>query len=85
LSIKKHESGQYDIFFTYSDRIDEISAADFCNIVPNFIETAARLKGRFLGSDHQADEAPSSMNSTSPLPQQETNRLGDMALPQKYL
>lgn len=85
LSIKKHESGQYDIFFTYSDRINEIAAADFCNIVPNFIETAARLKGRFLGSDHQDNPAPSSMDSTSSLPQQETNRLGSVDLPRKYL
>jgi len=72
LSIKKHPSGQYDIFFTYSDRIAEISAADFCNIMPNFIETAAKLKERFLtgsGGDRQGTSsstaADSSMQSSS--------------------
>ena len=80
--MKKYESGQYDVFFSYTDRINEISAADFCNIVPNFIETAARLKGRFLGPDQDMATA-SSMESSSSLAQHATTRLGDMTLPRK--
>ena len=73
--MKKHESGQCDIYFSYSDRIDEISAADFCNVVPNFIETSARLKTKLLGSDHRQEEQtyPSSLSAdrtTSGPPQQ---------------
>ena len=65
MSIKKHDSGKYDIFFSYSDRIDEISAADFCNIVPNFIETAARLRSKFMLGEHNESPIPS-MDASSP-------------------
>ena len=65
LSIKKHDSGKYDIFFSYSDRIDEISAADFCNIVPNFIETAARLRFKFILGEHSESPVPS-IDASSP-------------------
>ena len=72
--MKKHESGQYDIFFSYSDRIDEMSAADFCNVVPNFIETSARLKTKLLGSGDQQEQTPPSSlagnrTSSGPPPQ----------------
>lgn len=54
LSVKRYEHGSYDVFFSYSDRIDEISTADFCNIIPNFIECASKLKTRFYGSHEDA-------------------------------
>lgn len=60
LSMKKSTSGQYDIYFSYSDRIDEMSAADFCNVVPNFIETSARLKSHLLGCVPRQEEQTSS-------------------------
>lgn len=66
LSIKKHENGQYDIFFSYSDRINEISAADFCNIVPNFIETAGKLKAKFLLGEQTNKHQRPVMQTTSP-------------------
>ena len=72
LSVKRYENGSYDIFFSYSDRVDEISATDFCNIVPNFIETAARLKGKFYGTPQEQRQVPSTPVS------QETLCLGGM-------
>ena len=65
LSIKKHENGKYDIFFSYSDRTAEISAADFCNIVPNFIETAARLRCKFMVGEQRMGPIPT-MNAAAP-------------------
>ncbi|CAB9507325.1 U-box domain-containing protein 12 [Seminavis robusta] len=84
LSLKKHGNGQYDIYFSYSDRIGEISAADFCNIVPNFIETALRLKGRLLGEKPQdatsSMDAPTSMSNST-----QSSTMVGMTYPQKYL
>lgn len=72
LSVKKHDSGSYDIFFSYSDRLDEIAAGDFCNIVPNFIETASRLKAKFLSpmQQHQSFLSSNVVSSSSSSPQQ---------------
>jgi hypothetical protein len=69
LSTKKHENGTYDIFFSYSDRINEISAADFCNIVPNFIETASRLRSKLVLGE-QKERVTRSMDTSAPSTQE---------------
>lgn len=64
--MKKHANGKYDIFFSYSDRVEEISAADFCNIVPNFIETSARLRYKFMLGEHNKQGPVPAMNASDP-------------------
>jgi len=43
------EKSNGDLFFSYSDRVAEINATDFRNILENFIDTAISLSAIFKG------------------------------------
>ena len=44
LSVKRNNSGQPEVMFSYTDRVAEITARDFVNIIINFTETAVLIK-----------------------------------------
>jgi hypothetical protein len=54
LSAKKHEDGKAEVLFSYTDRVSEVSAQDFCNILLNFVETAVSLRSKLVAEDFSA-------------------------------
>jgi Tir chaperone protein (CesT) family len=56
LSVRSH-SGHKEIMFSYTDRVPEVSARDFSNILLNFVETAVTLREKLL-QGMTAPEAP---------------------------
>jgi U-box domain len=48
LSIRSKESGCDEIMFSYTDRVPEVSARDFSNILLNFVETSVVLREKLL-------------------------------------
>jgi hypothetical protein len=56
LSIRSKEAGD-EIMFSYTDRVPEVSARDFSNILLNFVETSVVLREKLLKApleDHAA-------------------------------
>jgi U-box domain/Tir chaperone protein (CesT) family len=47
LSVRSHSSHK-EIMFSYTDRVPEVSARDFSNILLNFVETAVSLREKLL-------------------------------------
>jgi len=48
LSVRKHEDGRSELVFSYTDRVREITASDFTNILRSFIETSQSLRSELL-------------------------------------
>ena len=44
LSVKRNIAGQPEVMFSYTDRVAEITARDFANIIVNFAETAVLIR-----------------------------------------
>lgn len=51
LSIRKNNSSDQEIMFSYTDRVPEISARDFSNILLNFVETSMVLREKLLNNN----------------------------------
>ena len=47
MSVRKH-SGRKEIMFSYTDRVPEVSARDFSNILLNFVETSVTLRDKLM-------------------------------------
>eukprot|EP00521_Asterionellopsis_glacialis_P014571 CAMPEP_0195293276 /NCGR_PEP_ID=MMETSP0707-20130614/12087_1 /TAXON_ID=33640 /ORGANISM="Asterionellopsis glacialis, Strain CCMP134" /LENGTH=289 /DNA_ID=CAMNT_0040353953 /DNA_START=202 /DNA_END=1071 /DNA_ORIENTATION=+ len=55
LSVQKTSFGS-EILFSYMDRVFELSAQDFQNILENFIDTTTKLRKQILPNDHESDK-----------------------------
>jgi hypothetical protein len=55
LSVKKHEDDgrRAEVIFSYTDRVAELCAQDFLNIILNFVETAVSLRRKLLATTVQ--------------------------------
>lgn len=51
LSIRNNHDSK-EIMFSYIDRVPEVSARDFSNILLNFVETSVVLREKLLNRDH---------------------------------
>lgn len=50
--MRKH-SGCKEIMFSYTDRVPEVSARDFSNILLNFVETSVMLRDKLMDGMEQ--------------------------------
>lgn len=55
LSVRSH-AGRKEVMFSYTDRVPEVSARDFSNILLNFVETAVALRDKLMQGIEQAPQ-----------------------------
>lgn len=74
LSIRTHENGESELLFSYTDRVREVGAKDFNNILLNFVDTALSLRNRLTSGSETNDKrvspsrTPSSMSASKVFP-----------------
>lgn len=57
LSVKKNSDGQSEVMFSYTDRVAEICASDFNNILLNFLDTTLKLRQKLLQRSGQGSSS----------------------------
>jgi hypothetical protein len=50
LSVRTHDDGDSELLFSYTDRVRDIGAEDFTNILLNFVSTMLTLRSKLLSS-----------------------------------